>query len=91
MISGLEAFERLQDGDRRFASDVPGLGTPANQVLRSELLGEESFAVAVGQTREGQLRIGPGLDALSVIRAAGNIVGPSQIGSVGLASAGRAS
>ncbi len=49
MISALDALERLRDGNRRFAADIPSHDTLTGHVRRSELVaGQEPFAIILG-------------------------------------------
>lgn len=86
MITALKALERLQVGNRRFMSDVQASTVPTGQTRRSELLaGQEPFAVILGCSDSrvpGEIIFDQGLGDLFVIRVAGNIVAPSQVGSV---------
>jgi len=91
MISAREALERLQEGNRRFASGVLSRDALASQDRRSELAaGQEPFAIILGCSDSrvpAELVFDQGLGDLFVIRVAGNIVAPSQIGSVEFAAA----
>ena len=90
MISAGEALERLREGNRRFAADVRSLDTLASQTRRRELAaGQEPFAIVLGCSDSrvpAELVFDQGLGDLFVIRVAGNIVAPSQIGSVEFAA-----
>jgi carbonic anhydrase len=90
MISAREAFERLREGNRRFVSDVPSRDTLGLQTRRSELAaGQEPFAAILGCSDSRvpvEIVFDQGLGDLFVIRVAGNIVAPSQIGSVEFAA-----
>jgi len=86
MIPSDIALERLREGNRRFAEDAPresGLGGAAR---RSRLLaGQQPFAVILGCSDSrvpAEIVFDQGLGDLFVIRVAGNIVAPSQIGSI---------
>ena len=85
MIAAREALERLRDGNRRFAADLRN-DTLASQARRSELTaGQEPFAIILGCSDSrvpAEIVFDQGLGDLFVIRVAGNIVAPSQIGSV---------
>jgi carbonic anhydrase len=89
MISAQEALERLRDGNRRFVSDVRG-DTPSHQTRRRELAaGQEPFAIILGCSDSrvpAEMVFDQGLGDLFVIRVAGNIVAPSQVGSVEFAA-----
>jgi carbonic anhydrase len=89
-ISALEALERLRAGNRRFVADVRGRSTLTGQERRDELVaGQEPFAVILGCSDSrvpAELIFDQGLGDLFVIRVAGNIVAPSQVGSVEFAA-----
>ncbi len=90
MILAKEALERLQEGNRRFASDLRCSRTLASQMNRDELVDRQSpFAIVLGCSDSRvpvELVFDQGLGDLFVIRVAGNIVAPSQIGSVEFAA-----
>ena len=89
MISAFEALERLREGNRRFVSGVrsPGAMLPER---RNELTaGQAPFAIVLGCSDSrvpAELVFDHGLGDLFVIRVAGNIVAPSQVGSVEFAA-----
>lgn len=91
MISAREALERLREGNRRFASGGWKRDTFMSQAKRNELVeGQEPIATILGcSDSRAPVEIifdqGPG--DLFVIRVAGNIVSPSQVGSVEYAAA----
>jgi carbonic anhydrase len=91
MISAREALERLQEGNRRFVVEVRNRETFTGQARRSELVaGQEPFAIILGCSDSrvpAEIVFDQGLGDLFVIRVAGNIVAPSQIGSVEFAAA----
>ncbi len=86
MIAAHEALKLLQDGNRRFVAGLGGLSVATNHARRSQLLGgQEPFAILLGCADSrvpAELVFDQGLGELFVIRVAGNIVAPSQIGSV---------
>ena len=91
MIPALEALAHLRDGNRRFVA-VRSATTPlASQARRTELVsGQEPFAIILGCSDSrvpAELVFDQGFGDLFVIRVAGNIVAPSQIGSVEFAAA----
>jgi carbonic anhydrase len=90
MISAREALERLREGNRRFVSDVPNRDALRFQTRRSEVAtGQEPFAAILGCSDSRvpvEIVFDQGLGDLFVIRVAGNIVAPSQIGSVEFAA-----
>jgi len=91
MIPASEALQRLRDGNFRFASGEEHNLQSINQARRAELVdGQNPFAVIVACSDSRvpvELLFDQGLGDLFVIRVAGNIVAPSQIGSVEFAAA----
>jgi carbonic anhydrase len=90
MIPAKEALERLREGNGRFVSEVRSPDTVTTQTRRRELAaGQEPFAIILGCSDSrvpAEIVFDQGLGALFVIRVAGNIVAPSQIGSVEFAA-----
>ena len=91
MITAREALQRLRDGNSRFVSEAPGREGFTGQTRRSELAtgGQEPFAVILGCSDSRvpvEIVFDQGLGDLFVIRVAGNIVAPSQIGSIEFAA-----
>src|SRR5271157_2524258 len=90
MISAREALDRLKEGNRRFASDLRSRDLPTGQTRRRELAaGQQPFAAILGCSDSRvpvEIVFDQGLGDLFVIRVAGNIVAPSQIGSVEFAA-----
>ena len=91
MISASEARERLRDGNMRFARGSAKKLLSISQARRAELVdGQTPFAVIVACSDSRvpvELLFDQGLGDLFVVRVAGNIVAPSQIGSVEFAAA----
>ncbi len=91
MISAQEALSRLQEGNARFVSEASQPGTLSNQSRRRDLTsGQEPFAIILGCSDSrvpAEIVFDQGLGDLFVIRVAGNIVAPSQVGSVEFAAA----
>jgi carbonic anhydrase len=92
MIPAREAFERLREGNRRFAADErTGSETLASQAHRAALAaGQAPFAIILGCSDSrvpAEIVFDQGLGDLFVIRVAGNVVAPSQVGSVEFAAA----
>src|SRR5688572_26005650 len=81
-----EALQRLKEGNRRFLSGEAGQGALLSPTRRSELVqGQNPFAVILGCSDSrvpAEIVFDQGLGDLFVIRVAGNIVAPSQVGSV---------
>jgi carbonic anhydrase len=89
MLPGAEALARLREGNRRFVADQ---GTAASSQKQREALvtRQEPFAIVLGCSDSrvpAELVFDQGFGDLFVIRVAGNIVAPSQIGSVEFAAA----
>lgn len=86
MIPSPEALERLKEGNHRFAEDLPSESGLRGAARRSELIaGQQPFAIILGCSDSrvpAEIVFDQGLGDLFVIRVAGNIVAPSQIGSV---------
>ena len=91
MIRALEALQRLRDGNARFAAGIRDPGAVPVHDRRQELAGgQEPFAIILGCSDSrvpAELVFDQGLGDLFVIRVAGNIVAPSQVGSVEFAAA----
>jgi carbonic anhydrase len=90
MIPALEALALLREGNRRFVSEVRNRDGVASQARRRELVaGQEPFAIILGCSDSrvpAEIVFDQGLGDLFVIRVAGNIVAPSQVGSVEFAA-----
>ena len=84
-------MERLREGNRRFVAGVSNIDEALISARRAALVGGQNpFAVilACSDSRVPvELIFDQGLGDLFVIRVAGNIVAPSQIGSVEFAAA----
>ena len=91
MIPARDALSRLKDGNLRFASNVRGSDAFVSHTRRVELTaGQEPFAIILGCSDSrvpAEIVFDQGLGDLFVIRVAGNIVAPSQVGSVEFAAA----
>ena len=89
MISALAALDRLREGNRRFVANTRGEGVNT-QLRPAEVAdGQEPFAIILGCSDSrvpAEIIFDQGLGDLFVIRVAGNIVAPSQIGSVEFAA-----
>lgn len=84
------AFERLRAGNRRFVDNVRGADAILSQVRRAELVAAQSpiaIVLSCSDSRvPAEIVFDQGLGDLFVIRVAGNIVAPSQLGSVEFAA-----
>jgi carbonic anhydrase len=91
MISAEEALDRLRDGNRRFVTGSPGEGNQSHHLRRVPTAERQNpFAIILGCSDSrvpAEIVFDQGLGDLFVIRVAGNIVAPSQIGSVEFAAA----
>src|SRR5271165_1072569 len=85
-----QALARLREGNLRFVADARDGGTLSTRTRRIELAaGQKPFAAILGCSDSRvpvEIVFDQGLGDLFVIRVAGNIVAPSQIGSVEFAA-----
>jgi carbonic anhydrase len=90
VISPAEGLLRLQEGNRRFLSGSGRADILVNEARRKELVNDHNpFAIILGCSDArvpAEIIFDQGLGDLFVIRVAGNIVAPSQIGSVEFAA-----
>ena len=90
MIPAREALERLVDGNRRFVAERPSSDAATSHARRREVAAsQEPFAIVLGCSDSrvpAEIVFDQGLGDLFVIRVAGNIVAPSQVGSVEFAA-----
>src|SRR5882757_3807363 len=90
MIPAHEALKRLREGNLRFAASLRGSDTPLVAARRPELIkNQEPLAIILGCSDArvpAEIVFDQGLGDLFVIRVAGNIVAPSQVGSVEFAA-----
>jgi carbonic anhydrase len=89
-VLAAEALQRLREGNARFAANTRSLDSLLSHVRRDELVGQQTpFAIVLGCS-DSRVPAEPvfdqGLGDLFVIRVAGNIVAPSQVGSVEFAA-----
>src|SRR3954453_23878324 len=86
-----EALRRLKEGNDRFAAGVPSTDSSTNHSRRIAFTErQEPFAIILGCSDArvpAEFVFDQGLGDLFVIRVAGNIVAPSQVGSVEFAAA----
>ncbi len=89
-LSAKDALARLREGNRRFASNVRSVDSLLSQTRRAELLlSQQPFATILGcsdSRAPAEILFDVGLGELFVIRVAGNVVAPSQVGSVEFAA-----
>jgi carbonic anhydrase len=90
MILAREALALLQEGNRRFVSDISNRDADTGRARRLKLAAsQEPFAAILGCSDSRvpvEIVFDQGLGDLFVIRVAGNIVAPSLIGSVEFAA-----
>jgi len=90
MIPGQQALALLQEGNRRFTSATSSRDGFSSRLRRIETAsGQKPFAAILGCSDSRvpvEIVFDQGLGDLFVIRVAGNIVAPSQIGSVEFAA-----
>jgi carbonic anhydrase len=88
VIDASEALARLREGNRRFVAGQPT--PPLSSVERRALAADQApFAIILGCSDSrvpAELVFDQGFGDLFVIRVAGNIVAPSQVGSVEFAA-----
>jgi carbonic anhydrase len=91
MIPPAEGLLRLQEGNRRFISGAGHADRLSSEARRKELMkGQNPFAIILGCSDArvpAEIIFDQGLGDLFVIRVAGNIVAPSQVGSIEFAAA----
>jgi carbonic anhydrase len=91
MITALEALALLRAGNARFVANFSDAAPALNPARRTALLdGQDPIAIVLGCSDSrvpAELVFDQGLGDLFVIRVAGNIVAPSQVGSVEFAAA----
>ena len=89
-MDAITALERLREGNRRFVAGTPTATNIPIHARRSEIAdGQEPFAIILGCSDSrvpAEMVFDQGLGDLFVIRVAGNIVAPSQVGSVEFAA-----
>jgi len=88
MTDPIEALQRLREGNARYVGNELTFDV-SDAHRRSQVAGQEPFAVVLGCSDSRvptELIFDQGIGDLFVIRVAGNIVQPSQIGSVEFAA-----
>jgi carbonic anhydrase len=90
VLNAVQALIRLREGNRRFVADQSSTAVLSNSARREALVaGQEPFAIILGCSDSrvpAELVFDQSFGDLFVIRVAGNIVAPSQIGSVEFAA-----
>ena len=91
LSSARDALNRLREGNARFVSNVRSADNFVSHTRRAELTaGQQPFAIILGCSDSrvpAEIVFDQGLGDLFVIRVAGNIVAPSQVGSVEFSAA----
>jgi carbonic anhydrase len=90
MLTAMEALDRLRDGNRRFVTNQTTAPMPSHDQRAALVAGQEPFAIVLGCSDSrvpAELVFDQGFGDLFVIRVAGNVVAPSQVGSVEFAAA----
>jgi carbonic anhydrase len=91
MLTATDALLRLREGNARFVAGETNVAALASEARRAVLVdGQEPFAIILGCSDSrvpAELVFDQGLGDLFVIRVGGNIVAPSQVGSVEFAAA----
>jgi carbonic anhydrase len=88
-IEALEALARLREGNERFASGSSSVDGSSLARRAALVAGQEPSAIILGCSDSrvpAEIVFDQGLGDLFVIRVAGNVVAPSQIGSVEFAA-----
>ena len=88
-VSAREALTRLREGNQRFVSAVRSADTLLHTRKAELTLDQQPFAIVLGCSDSrvpAEIVFDQGLGDLFVIRVAGNIVAPSQVGSVEFAA-----
>ena len=90
MLTAKEALDRLREGNRRFVSGMRTSDTLVSYSQRPEFAQDQQpYAIILGCSDArvpAEIIFDQGLGDLFVIRVAGNIVAPSQVGSVEFAA-----
>ncbi|HZL17527.1 MAG TPA: carbonic anhydrase [Polyangia bacterium] len=88
MLTALEALTRLREGNIRYAQNVRSVDALMSH-SRRDMASQSPVAIVIGcsdSRAPAEIVFDQGLGDLFVIRVAGNIVAPSQIGSVEFAA-----
>src|ERR1035438_8101393 len=88
IISALDALTRLREGNTRYAQNVRSVDALMSH-SRRDMASQSPVAIVIGcsdSRAPAEIVFDQGLGDLFVIRVAGNIVAPSQVGSVEFAA-----
>jgi len=89
VINAVEALTRLREGNRRFVTGQSSTAALSRSAREALVAGQEPFAIILGCSDSrvpAELVFDQSFGDLFVIRVAGNIVAPSQVGSVEFAA-----
>jgi carbonic anhydrase len=89
IVPAPEALARLRTGNHRYVQNVRSVDSMLSHSRRGEIQLQSPFAIVLGcsdSRAPAEIVFDQGLGDLFVIRVAGNIVAPSQIGSVEFAA-----
>jgi carbonic anhydrase len=89
MINAVDALTRLREGNRRFVTGQSSAAALSRSARAALVAGQEPFAIVLGCSDSrvpAELVFDQSFGDLFVIRVAGNIVAPSQVGSVEFAA-----
>src|SRR5213595_3571449 len=85
MISATEAFERLKAGNERFSAGQGKFPTVQKDILAELAKGQQPYATILGCSDSRvppELVFDAGFGELFVVRVAGNVLGPSILGTL---------
>ena len=89
IVPAREALHRLREGNQRYHQNVRSVDSMLSHSRRGDMTSQSPFAIVLGcsdSRAPAEIVFDQGLGDLFVIRVAGNIVAPSQIGSVEFAA-----
>ena len=89
MLNAIGALNRLREGNRRFVTGQSSTAALSRSAREALVAGQEPFAIILGCSDSrvpAELVFDQSFGDLFVIRVAGNIVAPSQVGSVEFAA-----
>src|SRR4051812_46524106 len=88
-LSAHDALARLREGNQRYVQNVRSVDSMLSHSRRADLVLQSPVAIVLGcsdSRAPAEIVFDQGLGDLFVIRVAGNIVAPSQVGSVEFAA-----
>lgn len=89
IVPARDALQRLHEGNQRYVNNVRSVDSMLSHSRRGDMGLQSPFAIVLGcsdSRAPAEIVFDQGLGDLFVIRVAGNIVAPSQIGSVEFAA-----